>query len=73
MFGVESRTDLESTLTADDLDNEEIRTRNRSLRNWERSEDNKRLLRHAPELYDDTRSLYPNRDGVSGASVPLSQ
>ena len=71
-FGVESRADLESTLTDGDLDSEEIRTRNRILRNWERSEDNKRLLRHALELYDDARSLYPNRD-VSDSALPLSQ
>lgn len=72
-FAVESRDELESTLTDDDLTSEAIRERNRVLRQWERYEDNKRLLKHALELYDDARSLYPGRNDSSDSSIPLSQ
>jgi hypothetical protein len=72
-FSVESRDDLESTLTDDDLDSDAIRSRNRVLRQWERYEDNKRLLKHALELYDDARELYPGQDESSNSSPPLSQ
>ncbi|MEY7849542.1 hypothetical protein AB7C87_10145 [Natrarchaeobius sp. A-rgal3] len=70
-FGVESRDELESTLTHDELDSAAIRNRNRVLREWERYEDNKRLLKHALELYDDARELYPGHS--SNSSIPLSQ
>ena len=72
-FGVDARDELETTLTDDDLDSEEIRERNRVLRRWERHEDNKRLLKHALELYDDTRKLYPGRNDSSNSSISLSQ
>lgn len=72
-FGVESRSELESTLTDDDLDSEAIRDRNRVLRQWERYEDNKRLLNHALELYDDARELHPGRNDSSNSSLSLSQ
>jgi len=58
-FSIESRDDLEATLTDDELDSEAIQERNRVLRQWDRYEDNKRLLKHALELYDDARELYP--------------
>jgi len=72
-FGVDSREELEATLTDDDRSSEEIHTRNAVLRRWERYEDNRRLLEHALELYDDARELYPGRDDSSNSSVPLSQ
>ncbi len=72
-FDIESRDDLESTLTDDDLTSEAIQERNRVLRQWETYEDNKRLLKHALELYDDARSLYPGQDGPPNSSMPLSQ
>lgn len=72
-FSVETRDELESTLTDNDLDSEAIRERNRVLRQWERYEDNKRLLKHALELYDDARELYPGENGSSNSSIPLSQ
>lgn len=72
-FSVESRNELESTLTDDELDGKAIRNRNRVLRQWERYEDNKRLLKHALELYDDARELYPGRNDLSNSSVSLSQ
>jgi len=72
-FEIESREELELTLTGEDLDSAEIRDRNRVLRQWERYEDNKRLLKHALELYDDARELYPGQNGSSNSSIPLSQ
>ena len=72
-FDVESRDDLESTLTDDDLSSEDVHERNTVLRDWERYEDNKRLLKHALELYDDARSLYPGQTDSSNSSPPLSQ
>lgn len=72
-FDVDSQDDLESTLTESDLSGEEIRTRNTILRRWERYEDNKRLLKHALELYDDARSLYPGQTDSSNSSLSLSQ
>jgi len=72
-FGVESRDELESTLTDADLDSEAIRERNRVLREWERYADNKRLLKHALELYDDARELHPGRNDSSNSSPSLSQ
>ena len=71
-YEVESREELESTLT-DDLDSTAIRDRNRVLRQWERYEDNKRLLKHALELYDDARELYPGQHDPSDSSVSLSR
>jgi hypothetical protein len=72
-FNVESRDELEATLTEADLNSEAIRNRNRVLRQWERYEDNKRLLKHALELYEDARELYPGQNGSSNSSPPLSQ
>ncbi|WP_440763276.1 DUF7342 family protein [Natronorubrum sp. DTA7] len=72
-FDVESRVALESTLTDPDLTGEAIRERNRILRQWERYEDNKRLLGHALELYDDARSLHPGRNESSDSSLSVSQ
>lgn len=72
-FDIESRDALESTLTDDDLPSDAIRERNGVLRQWERYEDNKRLLKHALELYDDARSLYPGENGSSNSSIPLSE
>jgi hypothetical protein len=67
-FDVESRDELESTLTAAEVSGDAIRDRNRVLREWDRRVDNKRLLRHALELYEDARQLYP---GASTSSVTL--
>lgn len=72
-FSVDSRDDLESTLTDEALDSEAVQERNRVLRQWERYEDNKRLLAHALELYDDARELYPGRTESSGSSLSLPQ
>ncbi len=72
-YAVESRDELESTLTDDNLDSEAIRKRNRVLRQWERHEDTKRLLRHALELYDDARELYPTPHDRLNSSVSVSQ
>jgi hypothetical protein len=72
-FGVGSREALESTLTDEGLDSDAVRERSAVLRRWERQEDNKRLLKHALELYDDARSLYPGENDPSNTSVSLSQ
>lgn len=72
-FDVESRDDLESTLSDDGINSGDVRERNTVLREWERYEDNKRLFTHALELYDDARSLYPGQDDSSNSSLPLSQ
>lgn len=72
-FEVESRDELESTLADEGLSGEEVRRRNEILRHWERYEDNKRLLQHALELYDDARSLHPGTDDPSNSSLPVSQ
>lgn len=72
-FDVETRDELESTLTDESLSSDDIRTRSAILRRWEGYEDNKRLLKHALELYDDARSLYPGRNDSSNSSLPLSQ
>lgn len=71
VFDVESREALESTLADDELSSAAIRERNRILREWERYEDNKRLLNHALELYDDARELYPEQDHRSNSSGPV--
>ena len=72
-FTVESREELEATLTEDNLDSEAIRERNRVLRKWERYEDNKRLLNHALNLYDDARELSAGDASVPNSSVPVSE
>jgi hypothetical protein len=72
-YGVDSRDDLEATLTDESLSSEDVRERNRVLRRWERCEDNKRLLKHALELYDDAQSLYPGQNESSSSSAPLSR
>lgn len=71
-FDVASREALETTLTDEELTAAEIRERNRVLRQWERHEDTKRLLKHALELYEDAQALYPEQDGVSDSSLPVS-
>lgn len=72
-FDVDSRAALETTLTDEDLASEEIRHRNAVIRQWERYEDNKRLLRHALQLYDDARSLHSGTNNSSDSSLPLSR
>jgi hypothetical protein len=69
-FGVESRSDLEATLTDEDLVAEQIRERNAVLRRWEQYEDNRRLLRHALELYDDARTV--QREDEKSRDSPVS-
>ena len=56
-FDVESRDELEATLTGGNLTGDEIRRRNRILRQWERHEETRTLLRRALYLYDDLAEL----------------
>lgn len=72
-FDVDSRATLETTLTDEELASEEIRRRNTVIRQWDRYEDNKRLLKHALQLYDDARSLHPGTNNSSDSSPPVSQ
>jgi hypothetical protein len=67
-FDIESQDDLESTLTDDGLSSESAHDRNTILGRWEQYEDNKRLLKHALELYDDVGSLDPGQDRSSDSS-----
>jgi hypothetical protein len=71
-FDIDSRDALESTLTEETLTSDAIQERNRILRRWERHTDNKRLLKHALELYDDARDMYPEQNDSSNASMSLS-
>ena len=72
-FDIDSRTELKLTLIDDGLSSCEIRTRNRIFREWERGEDNKRLLDHALELYEDARSLHPGLGDSSDPSLSVTQ
>lgn len=72
-FNIGSRDELEETLTEDDLTSDGIRERNKVLRQWEHYEDNKRLLKHALELYDDARALHPGRNESTNSSVSFPQ
>jgi len=56
-FGVETREELEASLTDADLSGDEVRRRNRVLRRWERNEESRTLLQHALALYDDLADL----------------
>ena len=69
-YGVDSREDLEASLSEDTHDAATIRERNRVLRRWERAADNQRLLRQALQLYDDARSLHGSPAADASASVP---
>ncbi|WP_459888270.1 DUF7342 family protein [Halostagnicola bangensis] len=66
-FAVETRSDLEGTLTDEELTSAEIRRRNSILRQWERYEDNKRLVKHALQLYDDAKSLRHGSNPSNGS------
>lgn len=72
-FDVDSRAALETTLTDEGLASEEIRRRNTVIRQWDRYEDNKRLLKHALQLYEDARSLHPGTNNSPDSSPPVSQ
>ncbi len=66
-FDVESRRELESTLTDEDLLGDEVRERNRVLRRWERNEETKTLLQHGLDLYDDLADLETDSSATSPA------
>lgn len=72
-FDVESRDELESTLTEAELSGADVRTRNTVLRRWDQYDDTMRLVKHALELYVDARALYPGENDPSDSSLPLSQ
>jgi len=66
-FGVETRGELEASLTGADLSGDEVRRRNRVLRRWERNEESRTLLRHALSLYDDLADLETDSSATSPA------
>jgi len=58
-YGVESREELEASLSSDDVSATEARDRQRSLREWEEVADELQLLEHALSLYDDLHDVDP--------------
>lgn len=66
-FGVESRAELESSLTDEAHSGDEVRRRNRVLRQWEHNEETKTLLEHALALYDDLADLDTDSSATSPA------
>jgi hypothetical protein len=70
-YAVDSQADLDASLSEAGHDAATIRERNRVLRRWERAADNQQLLRQALQLYDDARSLHPDRQPTDASvSVP---
>lgn len=72
-FNIESRDALEATLTDSGLSSDEIRERSHVLRQWGHAEEDKRLLKHALELYDDARELSPGQGVSTNTSHLLSE
>jgi len=65
-YAVESRDDLESSLSDESVSATEARDRQRALREWEETDDELQLLEHALDLYDDLYDVdpYVDRDGT---------
>jgi hypothetical protein len=66
-FDVAGRDELEASLTDEGLTGDEVRRRNRVLRQWNRNEETKTLLRHALDLYDDLADLETESSATSPA------
>lgn len=69
-YAVESRDELEASLSAPDVSAAEARERQQSLRRWEEVADEIQLLEHALSLYDDLHDVdpYAEEDVDEGAS-----
>jgi hypothetical protein len=69
-YAVESRDELEASLSAPDVSAGAARERQRSLRRWEEIADEVQLLKHALSLYDDLHDVdpYVERDVGSESS-----
>jgi hypothetical protein len=63
-YGVDSADDLEASLTEADLTSDDIRERNRVIRQWRRSLGTERLIEHALALYDDLEQVTDGSSGV---------
>ncbi len=62
-YGVESREELEASLSDEDVSAAEARDRQRLLREWEEVADELQLLEHALSLYDDLHDVDPYVEG----------
>jgi hypothetical protein len=58
-YAVESREELEASLSHEDVSAAEARDRQRSLREWEEVADELQLLEHALSLYEDLHEVDP--------------
>lgn len=58
-FGVESRSELETSLGDEGVSASEARNRQQSLREWDNIADELQLLEHALSLYDDLHEVDP--------------
>ena len=61
-YGVESRDELEASLSDNDISAVEARDRKQSLREWEEVADELQLLEHALSLYEDLHDVDPYVD-----------
>lgn len=64
-YAVESRDELEESLSDEDVSAAEARDRQQALREWEEIADELRLLEHALGLYDDLYDVDPYVEGGS--------
>lgn len=69
-YAVDSRDELEESLSDEDVSAEEARERQRALREWEEVADELQLLDHALGLYDDLHDVdpYVGQGGSDGRS-----
>lgn len=71
-YGVESRDELEASLTDESVSAETTRERQRALREWEAVADELQVLEHALALYDDLHDVDPylgKHDRESGGAA----
>lgn len=61
-YTVETRDELEASLSGENVSSDEARTRQRAIREWESISDELRLLEHALRLYDDLYDVDPYAD-----------
>jgi short-chain Z-isoprenyl diphosphate synthase len=69
-YGVESRDELEASLSDEDVSAAEARDRQQSLREWEEVADELQLLEHALGLYDDLHDVDPYVEGRTDEESP---
>jgi len=69
-FGVESRAELEASLSDQEVSATQARNRQRSLREWEVVADELQLLEHALSLYDDLHDVDPSVEGGADEESP---